>query len=69
MPVAVKRIEATARSPIYSHLTNALSGLPTIRCHHAEPRFISAMQGHLDHQRACTAHPSCNQQSMLDSYP
>ena len=46
----IKRIEATARSPIYSHLGSSLNGLPIIRSHNAAQRFIYVMQQHFDYQ-------------------
>ena len=45
----IKRIEANCRSPIYSHLSSSLIGIPTIRCHNASTRFSNLMESHLDH--------------------
>eukprot|EP00048_Salpingoeca_helianthica_P001500 m.49642 g.49642 ORF g.49642 m.49642 type:complete len:579 (+) comp11508_c0_seq1:1817-3553(+) len=44
----IKRIEGTARSPIYSHFMACLNGLPTIRAFRAQPRFVTEQQHYLD---------------------
>jgi ATP-binding cassette, subfamily C (CFTR/MRP), member 4 len=44
----IKRIEAVARSPIFSHFSSTLAGLPLIRVHNAAPRFIEEMNYAID---------------------
>lgn len=37
----LKRFEGIVRSPLYSHTTLTLSGLPTIRAFKAQPNFVT----------------------------
>ena len=36
----VKRLEATSRSPLFSHVSETLNGLPSIQYFNAEEKFI-----------------------------
>ncbi len=44
----VKRLEATARSPIFSHLTSTMQGLALIRCHGIQEHLATKMDQLLD---------------------
>ncbi|XP_028288222.1 ATP-binding cassette sub-family C member 4 [Parambassis ranga] len=44
----IKRLEATTRSPVFSHLSSSLQGLWTIRAFGAEERFQKAFDAHQD---------------------
>ncbi len=46
--VPVKRLEASTRSPIFSHLTSTIQGLSVIRCHGFEAQFAARMDQLLD---------------------
>ncbi|XP_022093426.1 multidrug resistance-associated protein 4-like [Acanthaster planci] len=49
----VRRLEGIARSPVFSHLSAALTGLSTVRAFRAERRFTAEFDGYLDgHTRA-----------------
>nr|XP_032836176.1 multidrug resistance-associated protein 4 [Petromyzon marinus] len=37
----IKRLEATARSPVFSHLSSSLQGLPVVRAFHVQRHFQS----------------------------
>ena len=48
----LKRLEGTARSPIYSYLTSTINGLKVIRSHRAEKTCLSEFFSHVnDHTR------------------
>ncbi|XP_053272848.1 ATP-binding cassette sub-family C member 4 [Pleuronectes platessa] len=44
----IKRLEATTRSPVFSHLSSSLNGLWTIRAFGAEQRFQDLFDAHQD---------------------
>jgi ABC-type multidrug transport system fused ATPase/permease subunit len=44
----VKRLESSARSPIYELVGTVLSGLPTIRCFGRVDDYLNRMYGHID---------------------
>ncbi|KAG5833705.1 hypothetical protein ANANG_G00278690 [Anguilla anguilla] len=44
----IKRLEATTRSPVFSHLSSSLQGLWTIRAFRAEQRFQESFDAHQD---------------------
>ncbi|KAE8278604.1 Multidrug resistance-associated protein 4 [Larimichthys crocea] len=44
----IKRLEATTRSPVFSHLSSSLQGLWTIRAFGAEERFQKTFDDHQD---------------------
>lgn len=43
-----KRLESSSKSPIFSHLSESLAGVITIRAYKLEERFINMMQHYLD---------------------
>eukprot|EP00762_Andalucia_godoyi_P001839 ANDGO_06067.mRNA.1 ABC transporter C family member 12 len=47
--LSVKRIESTARSPIYSHFSTTLAGMSVIRCFGHQRRFEMQNQKYVDH--------------------
>lgn len=44
----LKRLESSSKSPIFSHLSESLAGVSTIRAYKLENKFIRMMQHHLD---------------------
>lgn len=48
----LRRIEATARSPVYSGFSEVLDGLPTLRAFSAERRFKDKLFHQVDHSQA-----------------
>merc|ERR1719210_2974790 len=44
----IKRVEATVRSPVYSHLSATLLGLPVVRAYNMEESFTKTFYGHQD---------------------
>ncbi|KAJ3583658.1 hypothetical protein NHX12_016210, partial [Muraenolepis orangiensis] len=50
---SVKRLEATSRSPIFSHLSSTLQGLWTIRAFRAQERFQNLFEAYLDLHSEC----------------
>ena len=44
----LKRLQSASRSPIYSHFSETLSGLPTIRAYNLEHRFMAENEEKLD---------------------
>uniref|UniRef100_A0A3P9CNU7 Cystic fibrosis transmembrane conductance regulator n=1 Tax=Maylandia zebra TaxID=106582 RepID=A0A3P9CNU7_9CICH len=48
IPLNVKRLESTTRSPVFSHLSSSLQGLWTIRAFGEEKRFQKVFDAHQD---------------------
>lgn len=44
----LKRMESASKSPIFSHFSETLTGVTTIRAYNAQNRFIKIMQNHVD---------------------
>jgi ATP-binding cassette, subfamily C (CFTR/MRP), member 4 len=44
----IRRIESLRRSPIFSHLSVTLTGIPILRCHNATQRFVKQMDEYID---------------------
>lgn len=44
----IKRFESISKSPIFSHFSETLNGISTIRAFDAQKRFIKQMQHHID---------------------
>lgn len=44
----LKRMESASKSPIFSHFSETLSGVSTIRAYKSQNRFIHMMEKHLD---------------------
>lgn len=44
----IKRLDAIARSPLYSHFGETLTGLSTIRAYAEQERFIAGNESKLD---------------------
>ncbi|KAI1280794.1 Multidrug resistance-associated protein 1 [Halotydeus destructor] len=53
----LKRLESVTRSPIYSHFSETLSGVSTIRAYKANQRFINESDNKVDYNQMCV-HPS-----------
>ncbi|RNA36438.1 multidrug resistance-associated 1 [Brachionus plicatilis] len=44
----LKRMESASKSPIFSHFSETLTGVTTIRAYNSQNRFIKIMQNHVD---------------------
>lgn len=44
----LKRLESASKSPIFSHFSESLTGVSTIRAYRVQKRFIKGMQDHVD---------------------
>nr|UOU03336.1 ATP-binding cassette subfamily C1-5 [Brachionus rubens] len=44
----LKRMESASKSPIFSHFSETLTGVTTIRAYNAQNRFIKMMESHVD---------------------
>ena len=40
----LKRLDAVTRSPIYSHFSETLNGISSIKAYKAQPRFINLIE-------------------------
>ncbi len=49
----MKRLESVTRSPIYSHFSETLSGVSTIRAYGATRRFITESNSRVDYNQVC----------------
>lgn len=49
----LRRMEATARSPIFSGFSETLEGVVTIRAFSSEKRFMNTIQAQVDKSHAC----------------
>ena len=48
----MKRIESVTRSPVYSHLSESLTGVSVIRAYKCSQRFLETAHRHID--KTCT---------------
>lgn len=44
----LKRMESASKSPIFSHFSETLTGVSTIRAYNAQNRFIKKMENNVD---------------------
>ncbi|XP_050048216.1 multidrug resistance-associated protein 1 [Dermacentor andersoni] len=49
----LKRLESVTRSPIYTHFSETLSGVSTIRAYGAQERFVHESNQRVDHNQMC----------------
>lgn len=49
----LKRLESVTRSPIYTHFSETLSGVSTIRAYGAQERFVQESNQRVDHNQMC----------------
>uniref|UniRef100_A0A131YTN7 ATP-binding cassette, subfamily C (CFTR/MRP), member 1 n=1 Tax=Rhipicephalus appendiculatus TaxID=34631 RepID=A0A131YTN7_RHIAP len=49
----LKRLESVTRSPIYTHFSETLSGVSTIRAYGARERFVQESNQRVDHNQMC----------------
>lgn len=44
----LKRMESASKSPIFSHFSESMNGVSTIKAYNAQNRFVKIMENHVD---------------------